>query len=293
MGSERVLEGPAPPGGTTPNGYPHVVYYCANASDLSPSNLWCYRSLDGGPQFSFTGGFPDPPPKPGCQTEHPARPGAVGTEGFLYFPVYQCGDLSVAVSKDEGAAWQLVHVAAANVQDLYTTSVAVDGAGNIYLAWIQGPAGGSSTDAILGSGEPMLSVSRDHGATWSAPEPVAPPGVGHAEFIAITARALGQVAISYLANTDGSTLLDGWLSETTDALVPHAQWWAAPLNDPSTPLIDSSDSTTFGDRLFFTTDAFSPRGEPWGAFHCAKTAACPGERIGVVGRLTEPGGANR
>jgi hypothetical protein len=296
MGSESVLEGAAPSGAPGPSGYPHVVYYCANASDLSPSNLWCYRSLDGGGSFSFTGSFPDPPSKPGCNTEHAARPGAVGREGYLYFPVFQCGSLSMAISRDEGASWRLVAIGDHDVQDMYTTSVAMDSAGNVYLAWIQAvpgrpsqPAGGGpnpATEAIAGSGVPMLSVSRDHGAHWSRAVSVAPPRVNDARTIAIAARGPGHVAISYLANTNGSKLVDGWLSETSQALSPRGLWWAAPLNDPRTPLIDTSQSTSFGNRLFFNTDSYAPAtGQPWAAFHCAFTAACPGERIGVVGRL--------
>jgi len=300
MGSESVLEGPAPSGRPQPSGYPHAVYYCANASDLSPSTLWCYRSLDGGTSFTFTGSFPDPPPQPNCSTEHPARPGAVGTDGYLYFPVFQCGALSMAISRDEGNSWQRVRIGTYKVNDMYTTSVAVDPAGNVYLAWIEGltasshnGSGASSgpnpvTEAINGSGVPMLSISRDHGATWSKPVAVGPPGVRDAQMIAITAQRTGQIAISYLANTSGSTLVDGWLSETANALVPHALWWAAPLNDPRTPLIDTSDSTTFGNRLFFDTDNFGPDGQPWAAFHCAFTAACPNERIPVIGRLAPP-----
>jgi hypothetical protein len=301
MGSESVLEGPAPPGGAKPAGYTHVVYYCANASDLSPSTLWCYRSLDGGTSFSFTGSFPDPPPQPGCNTEHAARPGAVGADGDLYFPIFQCGSLSMAISRDEGASWQLVHIGSYDVQDMYTTSVAVDADGNVYLAWIEAvlgpptqasqPAGGGpnpATEAINGAGIPMLSVSRDHGAHWSKPVGVGPPGVKDAQTIAIAAHGAGQVAISYLANTDGGKLVDGWLTETTQALSPRGVWWAAPLNDPRTPLIDTSQSTSFGNRLFFNTDSFAPSGQPWAAFHCAYTAACPGERIGVVGRLAPP-----
>lgn len=287
MGSESVIEGPAPAGGAQPTGYPHVVYYCANLSDLSQSDLYCYRSLDGGPSFSFVGSFPDGEAQPSCSTEHPARPGAVGPDGDLYFPVFYCGDLSVAISRDEGASWQFVHVANSNVQDLYTTSVAIDAKGNVYLAWIAGQ-GSESTDAdgVMGSGQPMLSISRNHGASWSTPVAVGPPGLEDAEEIAITAAGPGgKIAISYLANTDGSTLRDGWLSETNDALSSTALWWAAPLNDPSTPLINTTNSTTFGNRLFFATDTFAPDGEPWAAFHCAETAACPGERIGVVGRL--------
>jgi hypothetical protein len=302
MGSESVLEGPAPAAGSRPAGYPHVVYYCANASDLSPSNLWCYHSLDGGGSFSFTGSFPDPPPQPGCNTEHAARPGAVGTDGDLYFPIFQCGKLSMAISRDEGASWQLVQIGTEDVQDMYTTSVAVDPAGNVYLAWIEGVPGGSSqpagggpnpaTEAIDGTGVPELSVSRDRGAHWSAPVAVEPPEVKDAETIAIAAQGVGQIALSYLANTDGGKLVDGWLSETSDALAPHALWWAAPLNNPRTPLIDTSDSTSFGNRLFFNTDSFAPTGQPWAAFHCAFTAACPNERIGVVGHLA-PGPSPR
>ena len=287
MGSERILEGPSPLGSAKPVGYRHVVYYCANISDLSASTLPCYRSLDGGHSFNFTGSYPDPPPKQGCDAKHPARPGAVGSDGYLYLPVYRCGELSVALSRDEGATWRWIHVAKSNVQDLYTTSVAVDPAGNVYLAWIAGsPKGPPSSNAILGNGRPELSISRDHGRTWSRPVVVGPPRVKDAEFIAITARHVGELAISYLANTNGSTLLDGWLSVTRNALVRHALWSAASLNDPHAPLINTTDSTGFGDRLFFTTDAFGPNGEPWGAFHCAKTSACPGKRIGVVGWLT-------
>ncbi len=285
MGSERVLEGPAPIGGAQPAGYPHVVYYCGNLTDFSLSNLWCYRSLDGGSSFSFVGGFPDPWPESGCATEHAARPGVVGTDGDLYFPVYQCGEVSVAISGDEGASWHLVPVATSNVQDLYTTSVAVDAAGNVYVAWIAG-SGNASADGILGSGEPMLSISRDRGASWSAPVAVGPPGLQDAQTISISASGVGRIAISYLANTDGSSLLDGWLSETDQALAPSPLWWAASLNDPSAPLINSANSTTFGNRLFFATDTFAPDGDPWAAFQCADTVACPGARVGVVGYLS-------
>jgi hypothetical protein len=271
MGSMRMLEGPAPPGGARPSAYPHVVYYCANLSDLTNSNLWCYRSLDGGHNYAFTGAFSDPPPTDTCNAKHPARPGTVGPDGVLYFPIYACGELSVAISRDEGASWQYVHVAKSDVQDLYISSLAADRAGNLYLAWT--------------AGKPLISISRDHGRSWSRPASVAPPGVGNAHHIAVTAAGRGHVAVSYLANRDGSDKLSGYLTETTNALRRRPVWWGATLNDPRAPLISTKDSETFGDRLFFFTDSFAPNGEPWAAFHCAKTSACPSRRIGVIGRL--------
>src|SRR5207302_7724686 len=121
------------------------------------------------------------------------------------------------------------HVTISDVQDLYTTSMTVDPAGNLYLAWIAGgsrsnrssdrsagPGPNPKTEAILGSGVPVLSVSRNHGRTWSAPTKVGPPGIRDAEMIAITARHTGEIAISYLASRSGSPLLDGWLSETRE-----------------------------------------------------------------------------
>jgi hypothetical protein len=273
MGSMRILEGPAPPGGAQPVGYRHVVYYCANLSDLSNSNLWCYRSLDGGRSYAFTGAFADPTPTPGCDAKHPARPGTVGPDGSLYFPVFTCGDLSVAISRDEGATWDYVHVAKTDVQDLYITSFAADRTGNLYLAW------------TAGQGTPLLSISRNHGRSWSRGASMAPPGVGNAHHIAIAATGRGHVAVSFLANRDRSANLSGYLTETRDALARRPVWWGAPLNDPRQPLISTKDPETFGDRLFFFTDSFAPSGEPWAAFHCAKTSACPGRRIGVVGRL--------
>ncbi|MFL5896257.1 MAG: hypothetical protein ACJ76Z_14240 [Thermoleophilaceae bacterium] len=286
MGSLSIIEGPAPAGGARPAGYAHVVYDCANANDLSNSNLWCYRSLDGGKSFSFAGSFPDPLPTADCQAKHPARPGTVGPDGVLYFPVYTCGQLSIAISRDEGATWELVPIAKSDVQDLYITSTAADANGNLYLAWIEGS--GSSSDGIPGRGRPTLSISRDHGRSWSKPVSLQPPGTQAARHIAIATTGVGKLAVSFLASTTDTTKLSGYLTETADALAAHPVWLAAALNDPATPLISASDSESFGDRLFFFTDTFSPGGEPWAAFHCAKTAVCPGRRIGVVGRLAAP-----
>src|SRR3954454_1147179 len=48
QGGVALTEGPAPAGTDRPTGYPHVVYYCANAQDGENSVLVCHKSLDGG-----------------------------------------------------------------------------------------------------------------------------------------------------------------------------------------------------------------------------------------------------
>ena len=104
QGGEKVLEGPAPRGGARPRGYAHVVYYCGNGGlDTGPTTLACYKSLDGGRAFHATGGTPDPPGKAGvCGVNHVARPGVAGPDGNLYFSLNLCGNLGIAISRDEG-----------------------------------------------------------------------------------------------------------------------------------------------------------------------------------------------
>ena len=116
QGGEKLLEGPAPAAGAKPVGYPHVVYYCANTIDIAASNLWCYKSLDGGATFNFVGSFPDPTPPAGCSERHPSRPGVVGPDGVLYFPTTLCGALGIAISPDEGTTWQFRPIVSSGFQ---------------------------------------------------------------------------------------------------------------------------------------------------------------------------------
>jgi hypothetical protein len=273
QGGEKLLEGPPPATGPAPVGYRHVVYYCANASDVTASNLWCYKSLDGGATFSFVGSFPDPTPPAGCTERHPSRPGVVGPDGVLYFPTTLCDALGIAISPDEGATWQFEPIVDSGLQDIYTAGTAVDGRGNLYLAWI-GPG-------TL----PYLTTSTDRGASWSAPIMVAPPGVQAVRRVAIAARKRGQIALAYLGTTDGSSF-NGYITKSRNALARRPRFWSATVNDPAAPLVNAADSETFGDRFWFGTATIARDGTAWAGFHCAKTSACPGQRIGVVGRLT-------
>jgi hypothetical protein len=276
MGSERVLEGPPPRGGDRPTGYPHVVYYCANGTDIAPSIVYCYRSLDGGRSFAQTAGTPDPPGPPGaCGINHVARPGTVGPDGALYFPLDLCGTLGVAISRDEGATWERRAIPGTSVEDMYITSTAADARGVVYMTWL-----GST-------GLPYLTFSRDHGLSWSTPQMIAPPGVQRVRRPAIAATGAGHIAIAYLGSTDAGATFSGYVTESRDALAGRALFRSAAVNDPRSPLVSGARPQTFGDRLFYVSAAFGPHGVPWAAFHCAYEPACPTERVGVVGRLAK------
>ncbi len=285
QGSERVLEGPPPRGGAKPTDYPHVVYYCGNGTDVAPSVVYCYRSLNGGRTFVPLGAHPDPPGQPGsCGINHAARPGAVGPDGFLYFSLDLCDRLGVAISRNEGRTWQRLRVANTNVQDMYITSVATDAVGDVFIAWLAG-RGHSSGNG--GTGLPYLTISRDHGRRWSKPMMIAAPGVREARHEAVTATGSGHVAVSYLGSRDGANY-GGYITESWDALSRRPVFWSAPVNKAEQPLIIGSRPETFGDRLFVISDAFAPNGVAWGAFQCAYERACPGKRVGVLGRLEMP-----
>jgi hypothetical protein len=255
QGGEKLLEGPPPESAPKPVGYPHVVYYCANATDIAASNLYCYKSLDGGATFTFAGAFPDPTPPADCAERHPSRPGLVGRDGVLYFPTILCGALGVAINRDEGATWQFGPIVDSGLQDIYTSSTAADAHGNLYFAW-RGPG------AL-----PYLTVSSDRGVTWSAPIMVAAPGIQAVRRVAIAARKRGQVAFAYLGTTDGSHF-NGYITETRNVLAKRPLFWSGSVNDPAKPLINAADSETFGDRLFFGTDTIAPDGTVWAGFHC-------------------------
>jgi hypothetical protein len=289
QGGESIMEGPAPPGGARPRGYAHVVYYCANGGvDTTPTNLACYRSLDGGRTFGPIRGVPDPSHQAGaCGVNHVARPGVAGPDGDLYFSLDLCGNLGVAISRDEGATWQRRLIAHTSIRDVYTTSVATDSSGDIYLAWL---AATPAVRATAGRGLPEVVVSRNHGRTWSHPLMLAAPGVRQALHIAIAATGAGHVAIAYLGtrSTSPGANFSGYITESDDLLARRPLFMSAAVNNPGRPLYPGSHHEIFGDRLFFIGDAFAPDGTPWAGFQCVDERACPSERTGVAARLARP-----
>ncbi|MFN2616723.1 MAG: sialidase family protein [Thermoleophilaceae bacterium] len=285
QGANALIEGPAPAGGAEPTGYPHVVYYCANAGEVplgDQSWLACHKSLDGGRSFHSTGGTPDKiPPRSECgEVVRETRVGTVGRDGDLYFPQDVCGkgtELRLAISRDEGVSWDYKPIFETEVQDLYPPALAADADNDLFLAW-KGKGG-----------LPYLTVSRDRGNSWSPPIEIGAPGVTQIRRLALTARGPGHISVSYLGTADGGTTFNAYITESRDALAARPVFWSGAVNDPATPVSLGSERGTFGDRIQFLNGMIGPDGTPWAAFHCARTELCPGRRVGVAGRLARAG----
>jgi BNR repeat protein len=284
QGGVALMEGPAPAGTPEPAGYPHVVYYCANAQDGEESVLVCHRSRDGGSSWELTGSTPDPvPPQPGCSPEElrSTRGGEVGPDGVLYFPTYSCDDrtLGLAVSRDQGDTWSRSKALEAEIQDLYPPALAIDTDGTLYVAW-RGEGG-----------LPYLTVSTDRGESWSAPKMIAPPGVNAMRRLGIVAREPGHIVVAYLASTDGGDSYDAYMTESRNAADAEPTFWSAVVNDPGGSVLKRGASELYANRIQLLRPHIADDGTPWAAFHCYETELCPGERLGLAAQLRRGSGA--
>ena len=136
-------------------------------------------------------------------------------------------------------------------QNLLTSEpIAVDASGNLYAIW---------NDS---AGLVRMSVSQDHGATWSSgggdAAGVSAPGVKTSVLSALAVKSPGTVAIAYFGSTDG-TKFDGYLAESTNALAPAPTFWSATVNEPSDPLFSSGFDNTTRPRFRAATSTSSFR----------------------------------
>jgi hypothetical protein len=287
QGGMSVFEGPAPARSARPVGYRHVVYYCANLLDGGSHLMHCYRSLNGGSSFEHVKGFPNsstPPPSCGAGLDAPRGRG-VAPDGTIYMVVDRCDEgVGLAQSRDEGDTWRQTPLSSTVVANLPITSLAIDRTGTLYVAWTR-------ADDL----RPYLTISRDHGATWSRPVMVAAPGVDQIDprTLAVAVDRPGHVAIAYSGSPDKGATYNGYLAESEHARGSRALWWSAAVNDPTHPLSKGPPSVLYGDREWFSTVAFGVDGTPWAGFHCVRTDLCPRNRVGMVGRLAPHFGFGR
>ncbi len=142
------------------------------------------------------------------------------------------GSIRIARSLDDGTTWESVLAVPpdgvdrsereANPTYLFPVA-AVDQAGTVYLVWSNDADGGLAQGAKeLAVPSVWLVKSQDHGATWSQPEQMSPPGKA-AIFPWIEAGAEGRVAVAWYENVLGlpnEALPDLWnvqLVQSVDA----------------------------------------------------------------------------
>lgn len=144
-------------------------------------------------------------------------------------------------------------------------TLAVDKADNIYATWQDG------TFRL-----PFLSVSVDHGMTWSTPIMIAPPGVHEADMPTITAGEPGRIAILFPGSTssnftDETRPWNLYIALSMNALSPSPTFIWTLGNDPSDPVHRGDcgpgrcDAPDGGSMFDFLEEAVSPAdGVLWG-----------------------------
>lgn len=162
------------------------------------------------------------------------------TTGYVYLPhiLPGAGGMTVARSIDGGASWTDVPVAPLPERAWIFPGVAVDSAGTVYALWSADP------DQLILPNEAgrhvavptvFLSVSTDHGITWSAPRAISAPGMD-AIFPWIVAGDAGRVAIAWyegVSPTPGSRLPNVWnvkVAMSTTADLPDAEFVTVTVN---------------------------------------------------------------
>jgi hypothetical protein len=145
-------------------------------------------------------------------------------DGTLYLPRDFCERPFVAVSGDDGTSWSAIRVADGVGLTGTDPHIAIDEAGNAYVAWLDRP------------GRLWLSTSTDAGQSWNDAVPVSPPGVT-AHLPGIAATGVGHVAVSFLGTED---LPEGFLEpefsmdpRPEEGVVMRAAWhaWVAQDED--------------------------------------------------------------
>ena len=266
---------------STTIGYPHVLYYCFN----HPAFTKCTKSINGGLTFVPTAQITAP--TCGGLNGH----GVVDRKGVIYLPLASCGKPHLAISKDEGDTWTDViindDIDADNGGD---PSVAVDEKGNLYYLYVDAE-----------NRQPLLSVSRNGGKSWSKPIDVAPRGVEATNLATLAVGAPGKVAIAYYGTRDSENMELGWsgyIASGIDVLGRNPTFYTGTVNDPKHPLkMGQCGPGRCGRVLDFIDVEIAPDGQPWGAYVDACLATCEktkqesyADNLGVVGTIT--GGPN-
>jgi hypothetical protein len=119
--------------------------------------------------------------------------------------------------------------------------------------------------------QPYLVISRDHGASWTKPRLIAPPGVHQANFPTIAAGDRGRIAILFPGSTsksydDATRPWNDYLVVSTNALSKNPMFVSTTVNVPSDPVRRGPCSGRCGGMFDFLDIFVSPHdGSVWAA----------------------------
>lgn len=268
----------APPGPNAVPGsgvaYATVLTQCASQRGVASS---CWRSLDGG--LTWTGQTPlFNAYTTGCG-------GLVGRplaarDGTLALPAtWNCQDLTVAFSRDNGLTW-----------DIHATPVDAGHSIN--------PGGGFTPDgtfyaaARTESSLVEATASSDQGASWVGPWNVTFPGVRSVAFVTAAAGDDGHVAVAYIGSPDtnahpseapDNTTWHLYMAWSLDANAAEPTWFvgqATPKDDPvqvgGICLLNFACVEGNRNLLDFIDSVVTPDGRFVVAFADGCTAGCAG-----------------
>lgn len=296
---ETVFAGAVPKGSglsVSDRSFGRIVYYCVNQLvDAS-----CARSVDGGRTYVPTGAVAVTPSTSGGPNGDPSDVretqvdgvntycegltghGVSDSAGRIFLP-WTCMGPWVSVSSDAGSSWRQVRIDPSSdigsEPRTNNTSVAVDAADNLYYVW---------WDQRYKL--PFLAASHDHGATWSTPLMVAPPGVAETNFITVAAGARGRLALTFLGTTDGDATHTNrawnfYTALTADALGADPTFLATVTNPggPGDPIHRGTCQGPCAGMLDYLDEpAIAPdgRGAVWavGVDTCTRANGCAGQR---------------
>lgn len=287
-------------------GYPNLVYVCYN----QVTHATCGRSLDGGLTFNPTTppyrGFPNgtgpDPADPFASTICSATVGHLkaSLDGVVYLPRRHCDAPMLAVTKDDGLTWSVVHVSEEKALIRggpvvgADPAVAVDKAGNVYYVF-------QHDDNRL-----WLTVSNDQGATWTPAVPVTAPGLTVGHLPALAAGDEGRVVLAYVGTTlpggyaageeeTEAATWDGYLAVLANATSGAPDVTTVRVNPADDPLVRGACGPGRCPGLYdFIDVVVDAQGRPWAAFVDACVDECvtdPEEgnnaRAGFVATLAE------
>lgn len=284
---QTLVAGPAPEGNVIPLSDPtfqKVLYYCTNAIGYGS----CVRSFDGGRTFTQTNqtGYVAVNPQYLVTADLDHNEGICGSlhghavvdrAGRLFLPRGYCQIPMMAISSDAAMTFQDVKVSDILMSG-QQASVAVDRLGNLYYTFF------SAKHAL-----PYLTISRDHGAHWSTPLMIAPPGVHETNFPTIDVGDPGKIAITFPGTTsdeghhDKTRPWNSYVVVSTDALSPNPTFLSNIANPKDDPVARGDCNDRCG-RMYDFLDVVSAPADQGRVFAtavdtCTDLMSCRSKRV--------------